>query len=326
MPVRPGGATDPASRIERVLRGQEARMRRAFDTAVNIIRDETTLERLADLLERGLFEEALAGLELAAQALAAQQAESLIAAARDTAQFLSTAALTVTVSFDVSNTRAVRIMQENRLALVREFSDAQRAATREALTQGILDGANPREQARRFRESIGLTQRQTQSVNNFRRLLTAARQDGLPSREALDRALRDRRFDRSILRAIRDNEPLTGGQVDTMVGRYEARLRRHRSEVIARTEALRAVHQGTEEMYRQAIDAGQIRPEQLSRTWVTAQDERVRDSHQRLNGEVRAFGEVWEAEGGVLRFPGDPAAPASETIQCRCVLSTRMEP
>lgn len=326
MPVRPGGATDPASRIERVLRGQEARMRRAFDTAVNVIRDDTTLEQLADLLERGLFEEALAALELAAAGLAAQQSAALIAAAQDTAQFLSTAALTVTVSFDVTNTRAVRLMQENRLGLIREFTDAQRAATREALTQGIRDGANPRDQARRFRESIGLTRRQTQSVNNFRRLLTTARQDGLPSREALDRVLRDRRFDRSILRAIDTNEPLTAGQVDTMVERYRSRLLRHRSEVIARTEALRTVHQGTEEMYQQAIEAGQIRPEQLTRTWVTAQDERVRSSHQRLNGQVRALNEVWQADAGVLRFPGDPAAPASETIQCRCVLSTRMDP
>lgn len=326
MPVRAGGATDPASRIERVLAGQEPRFRRAFDTAVGLIADANTLEQLADLLERGLFAEALVGLESAAQSLAAQQAAALTAAAQDTAQFLSSEALTVTVSFDVSNERAVRVMQQNRLRLIREFTLEQRAATRDALQAAIAEGVNPREQARRFRSSVGLTRRQVQTVENFRRLLGDSRQDGLPSRQALDRALRDRRFDRTIVSALRNNRPLTAGQIDTMVERYSERLRRHRSEVIARTESLRAVHQGTEEMYQQAIDAGQIQPSQLTRRWVTARDERVRSSHQRLDGEERAIGEVWQGESGALRYPGDPAAPASETVQCRCVLSTRMDP
>ncbi len=69
---------------------------------------------------------------------------------------------------------------------------------------------------------------------------------------------------------------------------------------------------------------GQIRPEQIEAKWVTASDERVRSSHVRLNGQVRMIGEVWEADGGPLRYPGDPDGPASETTQCRCVLTRRI--
>ena len=176
-----------------------------------------------------------------------------------------------------------------------------------------------------FRQSVGLTQRQVASVNNFRRLLTDAREDGLPSRQALNRALRDGRFDRTILRAIREDRPLTNQQVERMVTRYRERYVQYRSEVIARTEAWRAVNQGTEEMYQQAVDAGQIRPEQMTRTWVTARDERVRSSHARLNGEQRGYNETWQGDNGELRYPGDPLAPASETVQCRCRISTRLE-
>ena len=184
---------------------------------------------------------------------------------------------------------------------------------------------NPREQARLFRNTIGLTESQEQAVRNFRRLLSAGR-DGTPSTQALNRALSDGRFDRTVRRAIRQGDILSSAQVERMVDRYRERYVKYRAEVVARTEALRSVHEGTEEMYRQAIELGQFREDQLQRTWVTAGDERVRGSHRALNGEVRGLDGVWEAQGGTLRYPGDPNAPASESISCRCVLSTRVVP
>ena len=74
-----------------------------------------------------------------------------------------------------------------------------------------------------------------------------------------------------------------------------------------------------EVMYQQAIDDGTLQSTQIVRTWITAKDERVRSSHAVLNGQRRNYGEPW----GVLRYPGDPSAPAAETVQCRCVLTTR---
>lgn len=323
MAVRSGGATDPVSRIERVIARQERRFRNAFAQAVSTITDPFTLDLLADLLEQGRFEEALEGLDAAGAVLGNAYGEALSDSARDTARFLSTA-LTVTVSFDQVNQRAVDMIRMNSLRLIREFTGEQRRAVREALTLGIARGANPIEQARDFRGSIGLTTRQVRAVENFRTLLTQGRRDGLPSETALNRALRDGRFDRTVMRAIRDGQPLTAEQVDRMVDRYRQRYVRYRSEVIARTEALRAANEGTEEMYRQAIDAGQVQPAQLRRTWITAKDERVRGSHARLNGQVRMIGEAWQGDEGELRYPGDPTAPASETVQCRCVLATEI--
>lgn len=316
--------TDPATRITRLLVGQEARFQRAFFLAIQTITDQTTLNVLANLLAAGRFEEALVALEAAAAVLGGTYGASLTAAADDTARFLSSA-LTVNVAFDVSNFRAVDAIRQNSLRLIREFVAEQRRATREALADGIARGLNPRQQARVFRGSIGLTQKQVQTTNNFRALLTTRRADGLPSREVLTRALRDGRFDRTIQRALREGEPLTQRQVDRMVDRYRQRQLKNRSETIARTEALRSVHQGSEEMYRQAIDMNQLEPRQLSRKWVTARDDRVRGSHVNLNGEVRGLDETFQGTDGELRFPGDPAAPGSETIQCRCAIATRLE-
>ena len=323
MPVREGGATDPPTRLDRLLAVHDRRFRQAFNRSIQTMLNSDTLEQLADLIDEGRLEDALRNLRAAGEVLGGQYGQTVNAAADDAARFLSTA-LTVDVQYDVSNDRAVANIRNNRLRLIREFTGEQRRATRAALQEGIERGLNPIDQARMFRQSIGLTERQVGTVNNFRRLLTTARQDGLPSRAALNRALRDGRFDRTILRSIRDNRPLTDTQVERMVGRYQERLIRHRSEVIARTESLRAVHEGNLEMYDQAVENEQIRADQVSRTWVTARDDQVRDTHEELNGQVRALDEVWETQNGVLRFPGDPMAPGSETIQCRCVVATRL--
>lgn len=312
-------ATDPEERLLALIRRAEPRLRTALLNAIIAAKGTTTLRALADLIEAGRFEEALtAAANAGAIRLADEAAAVFTVAGREGAKFLSDV-LDITVGFDQVNVRAVNVMQEERLRLIREFTAEQRRATRAALVEGIRRGANPVEQARDFRASIGLTEKQQAAVVNFRRLLEAN------SAEALTRELRDRRFDRTVRRAIRDGEPLTAAQIDRMVGRYRERSIKFRAETIARTEALRAVHAGNDEVYRQAIDEGLLDLDQLQRMWNTARDERVRGSHRGLNGLIRGMDETFPGINGALRFPGDPRAPASETVKCRCALSTRID-
>jgi len=326
MAVKPKGATDPASRIEALIAIQERRFRRVFQEAIQLILDEYTLNELADLLEAGKLEEALEAVDRAAIKIGNTYGEQLSIAARDTAAWLSANALTVEVSFDQTNYRAVAMMQENKLRLVREFTAEQKAAVRQAITEGIKEGANPREQARNFRNAIGLTQRQEAAVRNYRRMLEGAGRGVGDSAEALQRKRRDRRFDRTVARALRDSKPLTKAQIDLMVGRYRERYIKYRAEVIGRTEALRSVHQGTLEMYQQAFETGALGQAEVKHKWIAARDKRTRDSHRHLSGLVRLTGETFPGADGPLKYPGDPDAPASETVQCRCVLSTRLDP
>jgi len=311
-------AVDPASRLWALIGKADVRFQRALLNAVNAARDEYTLAALVRLLEDGNIQEALERVAATgAIRLADEFAAVYTLAGRSTADTLSDA-LEVLVSFDQVNDRAVFVMQQERLRFIREFNASQRNATRTALVDGIERGLNPIDQARNFRASIGLTQRQQEAVINYRHLLSEG------NSEALSRQLRDRRFDRTIARAIREDKPLTRKQIDTMVSRYNERYIKYRSEVIGRTEALRAVHSGNDEMYRQAIDASQVTVEQLERTWVTARDGRVRDSHSALGGKKRRIDETWDTSNGSLRYPGDPDGPVEETAQCRCALSTRI--
>lgn len=314
---------DPAERLNRLLDQEEPRIAQLFRTAIANLKDEIDLGELADLIEAGREDEAIERLQHAAEQLGTASSVTFMTAGQSTAEFLSRAAVGRIV-FDVVNDLAVAAMQANRLELVREFTAEQRRAAQVALLTGVEGGINPREQARNFRQSIGLTTRQWQAVANYRRALEGVGTDDRAVADALSRELRDRRFDGNVLAAVARKRPIAPEKIDRMVERYSERYVKYRSEVIGRTEALRAVHQGNEEAYRQAIASGVIDPAQIRRKWQTRLDGRERDTHELLHDQERRWGEPWLTRHGVIRYPGDPEAPASETIQCRCALATRI--
>ena len=291
--------------------------RKRFLAAIRQMRNGVAIEQLALLIRQGRMNEALAQAEAAALNLSNAYATSYTTSANKVTGFISTKA-NVIVSFDQINDRAVLEMREAGLRLVREFTTKQRAATRRALTMGVRLGLNPRDQAMLLRQSIGLTVTQVEAVANYRRLLEQG------SRRALDRALRDRRYDAATARAAAGGKALSEGQIDRMVERYYQRSLVNRAETIARTEALGATHQGADAGFRAAIDQGAIGDE-LSQVWHTAGDARVRiPSHTFMNGQVRPFGQPFvSGTGNLLRWPGDQRAPAHDVVQCRCVKTTR---
>ncbi len=305
-----------SSRIDALLAKAEAIFRRSFIAAVRQIRDTVTLGELELLLGQGRFEEALIQAELAAVNLSNAYVSAYLLAADDVMAFIS-GSIGIEVNFDRVNVRGIQHMREASLRLIQQFTSGQRAATRAALVQGTRQGLNPREQARLFRHSIGLTTKQVAAVANFRRALEAG------SARALTYQLRDKRFDRSLRSAL-EGQALTTDQIDRMVERYYERSLVARAETIARTEALGAVHQGSDQGFAEAIAQGLI-DEELSQVWHTAGDARVRHpSHTAMNGQVRVFGEPFvSGTGNRLRYPGDQRAPASDTIKCRCAKSTR---
>lgn len=223
--------------------------------------------------------------------------------------------------FGLSNPVSVQAHAKNRLELVRQMTDTQRDALRRLLETGSVKGMNPRQTAIRMRESLGLTSHQERIVANYRAELESPRPKFNP------RKLRDRRFDRSVLRAIETGHPMEPEKIDQMVGRYRERWVKHRAETIARTESLRAVRGGQQGMWESLVQTGQIQPDAVRRFWVYTHDHRTRDWHRStpgLNKEGRAINEPFRTGlGNMLMFPGDPAAPGKETINCRCVLITR---
>lgn len=318
---------DTQDRIEGLFDRAEPRMARILRTGIETLKKELDLKLIERLISQGDIEGAVDLVIRIGQQIGTLSTQTFITAGQDTTTFLQNAGLG-RIAFDQLGTRAVGIMRENQFNLVAQFTNEQRNAVRSVISEGIAEGLGPRQQARNFRNAIGLTEKQTQAVQNYRRILGFAGNPDIPLNEQkgfLERALRDKRSDSVILRAIQRNNPLSGTEVDRMTARYAQNYVRYRSEVIARTESLRAVHQGVEEAYNQAIDNGLFEADQIEQKWVTARDARVRDSHRKLNGEKRPFGGTWQGDFGTLRYPGDPAAPPAETIQCRCVVVRRIK-
>lgn len=310
---------DPAARLLRVLDGAEPELRDEFLAMVAILSDSFTLAEIAAMVESGQFGPLLLSVDRNARALASVYNDNWLAAGDSAAEFLN-GHVSVVVNFDMLNERAVRAMRENQLRLVQGLVQGQRDTIRTALLDGQLRGANPIEVARAIRDSLGLTPYQLRVIENYRRALETG------SSSAVDRALRDRRFDRTVEAAIRGDRKLSQDQIDKMVERYRERWVKYRAEVVGRTEGLRATHQGNQAMYQQAIDEGLLDPFSLERKWTPARDARVRDSHQMMRGQVRGLNEAFESGlGNALMYPGDPSAPAEDTVQCRCALATRVK-
>ena len=310
--------SDSSERIEGLYDDAEKRLRRAFLLAVDHIESQATIDQLTTLLEQGQVGAAVEVASAAWAGFAAEWVRVFVVSGESTAAFLDAEIASTFVTFDQTNFRATMSMQENRLRLVRELTLGQRDSIRVALVEGIQRGVGPRETARIVRESIGLTAHQMGIVNNYRRSL-----EGL-SADALTRELRDRRFDRTIERAIRLDEPLTQDQISRMTTRYRDRWVAFRATMISRTESLSSVNEGNERMWDQAIEDGALNPDEIIKEWSTS-FRNSRESHILMNRQQQPMGTDFTSGNGFrLRFPGDPRAPAAERIHCQCVVLHRV--
>lgn len=298
---------------------------------VEWLRDQNGLDAIeARLVERGIGAGTLTsttGILVQIETAAARYADDLHAAyvqsGQRVAEWLDDKLDDTLVRFDQTNVRAVARAQANRYELVQGLTEESEEVVRRVLSEGLATGANPRVMARELRDSIGLTPKQSEHVANYRRALA----EGDYSR-ALRYELRDGRSDRTLRRLMRDGGELDAEQAERMVERYRANYVATRSETIARTEALRAAHEGADEAIVQAILRGDIEAGQLEAMWNAGSSTRfAREMHQEMDEVTVPFGEDFVMPDGVLmKHPGDPRGGAKHNARCRCNRSVRLKP
>lgn len=289
---------------------------------VKYLRQRNGLEDVAARIDAGDVDGAIQGVEDAAAKYATAIDAAYREAATQQAGWLDDQVSTALIRFDQTNPYAVKWAEQNQLDLVRGLTEEQRQTMRQVLAEGIKRGDNPLTVARELRESVGLTPTQEQWVSNYRRALETGDWTDAGGRE-----LTDGRLDRTLARLERDGGAMKPEQIDRAVSYYREQMHQFRARTIARTEGLRALHEGSEEAIRQAIASGDVEADSLIREWNhAAYTRRSRRGHIEMDGEQRKVGEVWTnpMTGVSLRYPGDPAAGGGETANCRCVLGTRM--
>lgn len=329
--------------VDALLTRYDRRVAEAFHEAMDDVRAKADFAAIIDALTRGDLGAAIDALNLDPAAYAdlyeavreaytsggQHGVESLPSRNPETGAVLP-------IRFSIGNPRAAQYLRENGAGLITRLIDDQRVAVRKAMEAGMQRGENPRTTALDIvgrinpttgsREGgvLGLTLAQVQAVERARAELASG--DPSQVRAYFERARRDKGFDWTIAKAIDAGEPVPAATIRKAMQAYERRLLQLRGEMIGRTEALRALNAGAYEAIRQAVDSGMITTAQVRRTWRSAADLRVRHTHRGLNGDTVGLEERFHSSrGAFLRFPGDPEAPAAETINCRCWVQNRVD-
>lgn len=316
----------------------------AFFRAVDDIRRRAEVQRLTAAIEARQLEAAIDALHLDAAAyddLAEILRQAYAAGGNAEAESFPRTdgdGTALVVRFSGRNPAAERWLADHSSDLITRIVDDQRAAVRVALTESFEAGINPRTAAlrivgridratgKRVGGIIGLTEPQEQYARTAREELQSGDPEQLNN--YLTRARRDKRFDRTVQKALRDQKPVPAETIGKAIIAYERRMLQLRGETIGRVEAMSAIQSAKYEAYRQAIEDGKIAENMVTKVWRSAADLRVRHTHAVLNGESVRFSENFRSPSGAqLRYPTDTAMGAGpgEIIGCRCDCDYRID-
>lgn len=310
---------------------------RAFMREVGELANRADLQRMIAAIEAGNIEGAIQALNLNPESYD-QMLEAIRTGYVESGNVsASRMPAWAQIRFSARNPRAESWLQEHSSTLVREIMEDQRVAIRQALMAGMEQGANPKTAAldivgrvnrvtgKREGGIVGLTSVQ----EGYARTAEAELLSGDPTqlRNYLQRARRNKTFDRAVNKAIETGQPLPADTARKAARAYRGRLLQLRGDMIGRTEALTSVRAANHEAFRQAVEAGKVAEADVTRIWRDASDRRVRHSHRMMDGQVvqGLTARFVSPTGATLLYPGDPSAPADERIGCRCIEDIRVK-
>ncbi|RBO89680.1 phage minor head protein [Pseudochrobactrum asaccharolyticum] len=244
----------------------------------------------------------------------------------------------VNFQFNARNLRAERRLSGYLSGLIQDFTKEAEAATRATLAAGLKAGRNPRQVAQELigvydpaqRKRVGgalvLNRNQAEYVQRARAELSAGNPQALAN--YLTRTRRDKRFDGTVMKAMRGEIELSQAQINKLTLRYSERLLITRANTIGQTEVMEALNSARMEAGYQAAEQAGVDPDQAEKVWIATTDSRTRDQHAHMNG-VSVVGmdtPFTMPDGTQMQYPMDNSlgAGASQTINCRCTYFVRL--
>lgn len=251
--------------------------------------------------------------------------------------------------FDMTNPRAEAKIRTEAAARVSGYVEEQIATARKVIGDGFQRGEGPQTIAttiagrinpisgRREGGIVGLSDPQVTYVESMRKRLLSGDPDEMMKvlgsfdkdgkwKEGTGQTLRDRRYDRTIKKAIRDiaagkSNPLTSDQVAEMAAKYSDRLLKRRADDIARTETASGVEMARAEATKQALDKAGLPDNAVTKGWVHQGGVRgARDVHLAMNKRtvIGIDTPFILPDGSVMLYPHDPAGGVKNNANCRC--------
>lgn len=310
-------------------------IRDAILTGIRDIRDDARLGEIVAMVEQQNIEGALRALgynpavfntyhSILVQAF--QQGGMAMIAMQPKYTTDSSGVMTM-LRFNVRDPAAERWLTERSSSLITNIDEDIRLAVRDTLREGMEQGRNPRSVALdlvgRYNRTtghreggvVGLGEREQVWARNVRQKLLTL------DESYLEMELRDKRFDGIVRKAIADGKPLTAEQITKLTDRYRERALKHRGDTIGRTEALAALNRSEFEATKQALAQSNLPPDASAKTWDSAGDGQVRDTHREMDGQRVGIDEAFTSPSGArMMHPHDTSlgAPAGERVACRC--------
>lgn len=186
----------------------------------------------------------------------------------------------IRASFNLVNPLAVLAAEQRSSLLITSITSETRSAVQQVIRKSIVDGIPPRTAAIEIRPLVGLTPRQTSTVQKYRASLRAAGK--------------------------------TVQESNAAASRYSQKLLRQRGLTIARTETIRASVDGQQDAWLSA-KFNRLIPDDAQQQWLVADDEKLCPICEKLDGKTAPLGSGFVSGSGVLKGP--PAHP-----NCRCAL------
>lgn len=322
--------------LEQLIAKLEPELGGAILDALQSLRDGVDVDALIDALERNDIEAAIQALDISpadfnryALARTAAYAE----AGELTARYIPTdEAASVRFKFDMSNPQAERWISEKVAERVAGYTEEQVGAARQVILDGYSRGDGPKQIAtdiagridrvtgRRSGGIIGLSNPQVQYVESMRSRLLSG--DPAEMQKVLDgMTLRDKRYDKLILRHIDAGKPVTQADVDKLTQRYADRLLMRRAEDIAQTEVAQSVMGARKEGFRQALQREGLPAEAVIKRWRhLGGAEDARETHLAMAGvEVVGLNTPFVLpDGTLMQHSHDPVGGVKHNVNCRC--------
>lgn len=323
--------------LEALLKLLTAEMQSAFLAAIQGVVDQVVLQQIIDAVAAGDADRAfeLLGFNPAALRPLTAAIERIYERSGNwTAEGYPRQPGYPVFRFNVRAPDAEKWVKDKSSELVTRLTDDVRTNIRSTLEDGVQRGVNPRNTAldivgrinrqtgKREGGLVGLSVPQETWVRSFRTNLEQLNEG------YFEKALRDKRFDGTVRKAIDSGKPLPRDVIDKLVSRYRDNALKYRGEMIARTESIHAFNVAELESAKQVLATGAVRQKDIMREWDSAGDRRVRPAHKLMDGQRVGLDEPFRApDGSLLMYPGDTTlgAPGKETINCRCRVKTTID-
>lgn len=319
--------------LDRLLAGLELSVRKAFQDAIRNQAGRINLVALADALRRG---DIAAAQEIAAikPRDVARIGEALRGAFFSAADLAGRGGRGVVglFQFDGRRPEALAWAEQNSARLITRLTEESRDAVRETITGGLdlnrsaqavaRDIAGRRVGAARVGSVVGLTGPQAASIARARVGLSSG--DPAALRDYLKLALRDRKFDRLVRRAIKEGRPISRADLDRMLEAHKAKALGYRGKVIAQAETFRAAAAGRDQSYRQMLEMDGVTG--VTVRWQHNLSAEPRVEHIAMGGTVLPIGQPFVfPDGTAMLHPHDDTAPARHVIGCKCIAVYRVQ-